>query len=361
MLNNVNKVILCHFDFFRFIILSICQICLNFASPRKRIAAGNYSLTVMQTDFQKLLEAYDAYLLLERGAGENSRDAYGADARRLCAFLKSEAITDPADVSVDVLQSFMASLVDSGLSPRSMARMVSGIRSFFRFMQLEGRISSNPALLLELPRLGLHLPEVLALEEVDAMISAIDPSAREAVRDRALMETLYGCGLRVSELINLRLDCLFLSDGYLTVTGKGRKQRLVPLGEVTADALTDWLDERAGGKIMSGEENYVFLAPRTGRRITRIRVFNIVRTLASRAGIEREVSPHTLRHSFASHLLEGGANLRAIQEMLGHEDLSTTQVYIHMDRHRLREELLLHHPRAHRQVSARTGTLSAPV
>lgn len=304
----------------------------------------------MQTDYQKLLQAYDAYLLLERGAGENSRNAYGIDARRLCLFLRSEGL-EVADVTADSLQSFMASLIDGGLSPRSMARTVSGIRSFFRFLQLEGRIASNPALLLELPRAGLHLPEVLAVEEIDAMIASIDPAAREAVRDRALIETLYGCGLRVSELINLRLDCLFLADGYLTVTGKGRKQRLVPLGEVTADALTDWLAERAEGKIKEGEESYVFLAPRTGRRITRIRVFDIVRALAERAGIRREVSPHTLRHSFASHLLAGGANLRAIQEMLGHEDISTTQVYIHMDRHRLREELLLHHPREKRRRS----------
>lgn len=299
---------------------------------------------------RKLLEAFDAYLLLERGAGENSRMAYGTDARRLCAFLESEGIT-PADVTPECLQSFMASLMDCGLSPRSMARAVSGIRSFFRFLQLEGRISSNPALLLELPRSGLHLPEVLAVEEIDAMIAAIDPSAREAVRDRALIETLYGCGLRVSELINLRIDALFLADGYLSVTGKGRKQRLVPIGEITSDALVDWLDERATGKIAPGEENSVFLAPRTGRRITRIRVFDIVKNLASRAGITREVSPHTLRHSFASHLLEGGANLRAIQEMLGHEDIATTQIYIHMDRHRLREELLLHHPRAKKHVS----------
>ncbi|MDE6536302.1 MAG: tyrosine recombinase [Muribaculaceae bacterium] len=292
----------------------------------------------------KLLEGFDAYLLLERGAGENSRGAYGIDARRLCAFLEAQDI-ELADVTIDTLQNFMASLIDCGLSPRSMARTVSGIRSFFRFLQMEGHISSNPALLLELPKAGLHLPEVLALEEIDLMVDSIDPSAREAVRDRALIETLYGCGLRVSELINLQMDALFLEEGYMTVFGKGRKQRLVPIGEITADAITLWLNERADGKIKPGEENYVFLSPRTGRRITRIRVFDIIKNLASRAGIAREISPHTLRHSFASHLLEGGANLRAIQEMLGHEDISTTQIYIHMDHHRLREELLLHHPR----------------
>ena len=292
----------------------------------------------------KLLEGFDAYLLLERGAGENSRDAYGIDARRLCAFLEENNVELP-DVNIDTLQNFMASLIDCGLSPRSMARTVSGIRSFFRFLQMDGHIDSNPALLLELPRAGLHLPEVLAIEEIDLMIDSIDSSAREAVRDRALIETLYGCGLRVSELINLQMDALFLEEGYLTVFGKGRKQRLVPMGEITADALTLWLNERAEGKIKPGEENFVFLSPRTGHRITRIRVFDITTRLASTAGITREISPHTLRHSFASHLLEGGANLRAIQEMLGHEDISTTQIYIHMDHHRLREELLLHHPR----------------
>ncbi|MDE6033100.1 MAG: site-specific integrase, partial [Muribaculaceae bacterium] len=174
----------------------------------------------------KLLEGFDAYLLLERGAGENSRDAYGIDARRLCAFLEENNVELP-DVNIDTLQNFMASLIDCGLSPRSMARTVSGIRSFFRFLQMDGHIDSNPALLLELPRAGLHLPEVLAIEEIDLMIDSIDSSAREAVRDRALIETLYGCGLRVSELIKLQMDALFLEEGYLTVFGKGRKQRLV--------------------------------------------------------------------------------------------------------------------------------------
>lgn len=209
-------------------------------------------------------------------------------------------------------------------------------------------MESNPALLIEPPQIGLHLPEVLSVEEIDAMIASIDPESREAVRDRALIETLYGCGLRVSELITLQVGKLNLDKGYLTVVGKGSKERLVPLGEVTADALQEWLDERAEGKICPGEENYVFLSPRTGRRITRMRVFDIVKRLAAGAGIRREVSPHTLRHSFASHLLEGGANLRAIQQMLGHESISTTQIYIHIDRTRLREEIMLYHPRNRR-------------
>lgn len=295
----------------------------------------------------KLLKAYDAYLLLECGSGDNSRQAYGRDAARLCQWLEESGVS-PEQVTTDLLQTFMATLVDLGLSPNSMARTLSGVRSFFRFLQLDGRINSNPALLLERPRVSEHLPEVLAVEEIDAMIAAIDPEAREAVRDRALIETAYGCGLRVSELLTLGMDGLYLTDGFISVKGKGRKQRMVPIGEVTIDALQAWLAERADGKIAPGEENYVFLSPRTGRHITRMRMFAIVKQLAERAGIEREVSPHTFRHSFASHLLEGGANLRAIQDMLGHEDISTTQIYLHMDNSRLREELLLHHPRFRR-------------
>lgn len=295
---------------------------------------------------EKLLRGFGAYLLLEAGSAENSREAYLRDARRLLDFIGTEGI-DIADVTVNTLHTFMVSMMELGLSPRSLRRMISGIRALFKYLVVEGRLQSNPALLIEPPQIGLHLPTVLSVEEIDAMIDAIDPASREAVRDRALIETLYGCGLRVSELINLEVGKLNLAQGYLTVVGKGSKERLVPLGEVTADALSDWLEERSHGKIKAGEENYVFLAPRTGGRITRMRVFDIVRRLAGAAGIAREVSPHTLRHSFASHLLEGGANLRAIQQMLGHESIATTQIYIHIDRSRLREEILLYHPRNH--------------
>ena len=295
----------------------------------------------------RMLDAFDAFLMLEKGSSHNSRMAYRADARRLAEYLE-ECGMSVATADVDTLQGFIASLHDLGLSPRSTARILSGIRSLYRYLTLEGYVDSNPALLLEPPRLGLHLPEVLSVEEIDAMIACIDPGTLEAVRDRALMETLYGCGLRVSELLNLELSKVFLDEGFISVAGKGNKERLVPLGEVTADALGQWLEDRAGGKIAAGEENYVFLAPRTGSRITRVRVFKIIKALASRAGIERDISPHTLRHSFASHLLEGGANLRAIQQMLGHESLTTTQIYIHVDRSRLREQILLHHPRNNR-------------
>lgn len=294
----------------------------------------------------RLLEAFDAYLMLEAGSADNSREAYHRDAARLLDYLEGK---DPAGVGVEELHGFMAAMMDLGLSPRSLRRSVSGVRAFFRFLELESYVESNPALLIEPPQTGLYLPQVLSVEEIDAMVAAINPGSREAVRDRALIETLYGCGLRVSELIGLEIGRLHIGEGYLTVTGKGSKERLVPLGEVTADALLAWLDERAEGKIRPGEENYVFLAPRTGGRITRMRVFDIVRRLAADAGIAREVSPHTLRHSFASHLLEGGANLRAIQQMLGHESIATTQIYLHIDRSRLREEILTYHPRNRRR------------
>ncbi|MDE5659556.1 MAG: tyrosine recombinase [Muribaculaceae bacterium] len=293
---------------------------------------------------KKLLQGFGAYLLLEAGSAENSREAYLRDAARLLQFIDEEQ-TPLNEVTVQTLHSFMVSMMELYLSPRSLRRIVSGIRALFKYLVIEGYISSNPALLIQPPQIGLHLPQVLSVEEIDSMIAAINPDSREALRDRALIETLYGCGLRVSEVINLEISRLNLEQGYLTVVGKGSKERIVPLGQITADALREWLAARAGGKIRPGEENYVFLAPRTGSRITRMRVFDIVRRLADDAGINRDISPHTLRHSFASHLLEGGANLRAIQQMLGHESIATTQIYIHIDRSRLREEILLYHPR----------------
>ncbi|MBD5178702.1 MAG: tyrosine recombinase [Bacteroidales bacterium] len=301
-------------------------------------------MRTIPSDPRKIIDGFSAYLLLEAGSADNSRQAYVRDASRLLEFLQNEGIS-PDSANVDTLHSFMVAMVDLGLAPRSLRRLVSGIRALFRYLVAENYLETNPALLLEPPRLGLHLPSVLSVDEIDAMIDAIDSASPQALRDRALIETLYGCGLRVSEAINLEIGRLNLPEGYLSVVGKGSKERLVPLGQVTADALSDWLTQRADGKIADGEENYVFLAPRTGRRITRMRVFDIVKRLASQAGIATEVSPHTLRHSFASHLLEGGANLRAIQQMLGHESISTTQIYIHLDRSQLRREILLHHPR----------------
>ena len=304
-------------------------------------------MRTLPTDTHRLLDAYDAYLMLEHGAADNSRDAYLRDASRLLDYLDGRGITADA-ATVDTLQGFMATLYDLGLSPRSMRRIVSGVRSFYRYLLLEGYIESSPAQVIEPPHIGQHLPQVLTVDEIDAMVAAIDPNAREARRDRALIETLYGCGLRVSELIGLQIDKVNFQLGYVSVRGKGNKERLVPMGQITADALSQWLDERNDATtVKPGEENYVFTSPRTGSRITRVRVFKIVKQLADAAGVQKEISPHTLRHSFASHLLEGGANLRAIQQMLGHESITTTEIYIHIDRSRLREEILRFHPRNH--------------
>lgn len=293
--------------------------------------------------YDTLIDSYDAHLLLERGLSDNTREAYTADICRLAEWLETNAIA-PADVTVENLRVYCGVLYELGISPRSQARIVSSIKSFFRFLRYSGAIAVNPTELLESPRTGLHLPEVLTLEEIDALIEAIDPTTAEAVRNRAIIETLYSCGLRVSELVNLEIPRIYLKESYLLVTGKGSKERLVPLSPVAIDCITEYLDARADIPVKSGEEAILFLN-RRGARLTRQMIFTIIRRLAETAGIHKTISPHTLRHSFATHLLEGGANLRAIQQMLGHESISTTEIYIHIDRTRLRDEILHHHPR----------------
>lgn len=240
------------------------------------------------------------------------------------------------------LHTFLASLYDIGISPRSQARIISGLRSFFKFLRLEGYIDADPTALIDLPRLARHLPEVLTIDEIDAMEAEIDLTKPEGSRNLAIIETLYSCGLRVSELCNLPITRVSLADMAILVDGKGSKQRIVPMSEAAADKINLYLPDRATPK--PGEEDILFLN-RRGKRLTRVMVFYIIRDLAERAGIKRTISPHTLRHSFATHLLEGGANLRAIQMMLGHESIGTTQIYLHTDTSRLRQEILLHHPR----------------
>lgn len=295
------------------------------------------------TDVSRVMEAYAAYLGLERGLSGNTRVSYLFDVGKFIGYLGSEA-TRLRDVTPDTLHEFVCTLHDIGIAPRSQARIISGLKSFFRFLCLDNFIDENPALRLDAPRLGKHLPEVLTVAEIDAMIAAVDLSTPEGRRNRAIIETLYGCGLRVSELVNLEISRLFLDDGYLVVVGKGSKERLVPVSPVAAEEITGCLAERTALDIKPGEENIVFLN-RRGHRLTRQMIFTVVRRLAAAAGIAKEISPHTLRHSFATHLLEGGANLRAIQQMLGHESIATTEIYLHLDSTRLREEILTHHPR----------------
>ncbi len=295
-----------------------------------------------QTPYPVLRARYQAYLLLERGLSENSREAYLRDVDRLETWLREEGV-DFHCVTLDRLESFIAAVYDLGIAPRSVARLISGIKSFFRFLKLEGVCDDNPTLLLDAPHIGRHLPEVLTVDEIDAMIAAI-PDGPTALRNHAIIEMMYGCGLRVSELCALEFSRLDLEHRVALITGKGDKQRLVPMSDAAVDWLGRYAEERAGGRIKAGEENIVFLNVR-GSRLTRQMIFIILRDLAEAAGIKKVISPHTLRHSFATHLLEGGANLRAIQQMLGHESIATTEMYLHLDAGRLRDEILSHHPR----------------
>ena len=245
----------------------------------------------------------------------------------------------------DDLENFVCTLQDLGIGPRSQARIISGIKSFYKFLAMEGYITASPTQLLEAPKMGRHLPQVLTVKEIDRMIDCIDMSKPEGQRNRAIIETMYGCGLRVSELVGLKLSNVFFDEEYIVVEGKGNKQRIVPIGEVALHNMRLYLEQsRCNMVIKRGYEDILFLN-RRGAQLTRVMVFYIIKQLCALAGIRKTVSPHTLRHSFATHLLEGGAHLRAIQQMLGHESITTTEIYVHIDRSRLRREILEHHPR----------------
>lgn len=290
-----------------------------------------------------LLRAYERYLKLERNFTHNTLEAYSRDVQKLLSYLETEQ-TIAEDVTIDQLHHFAAKLHEIGIAPRSQARILSGVRSFYRFMHLDGRIKDDPTELLESPFIGDHLPEVLSTDEVDRLEAAIDLSKWEGHRNRAIIEVLFSCGLRVSELVNLKLSCLFIDEEFLRVEGKGRKERLVPLSPKAIQELQFWFDDRRQMNIKAGEEDYVFLN-RRGSHLTRTMILIIIKRLAEEAGIKKNISPHTLRHSFATALLEGGGDLRAIQAMLGHESIATTEIYTHIDTHTLREEILNHHPR----------------
>ena len=300
----------------------------------------------METDKKSpsnVVVSYRRYLKLQRNLSSNTQEAYLRDLQKLLTYLRGEGI-DPADVTLDDLRHFVAGLHDIGIGPRSQCRIISGVRSFYRFMTLDGRIESDPTELLESPQLGDHLPEVLTTEEVDRMEAAIDLTKWEGHRNRAIIEVLFSCGLRVSELVTLRLSSLYLDEGFLRVIGKGSKERLVPISSRAVEELSFWFDDRCHMSIKPGEEDYVFLN-RRGSHLTRTMILLIIKQLAADAGIPKTVSPHTLRHSFATALLEGGADLRAIQSMLGHESISTTEIYTHIDMSTLRQQILDHHPR----------------
>ena len=289
-----------------------------------------------------LISDYEAHLLLEKGLSANTASAYCRDVGHLGDFLKLKKIPIET-ISQDNIHAFLLTLHEIGISPRSQARMLSGIKSFFNFLRLEGYTEENPAELIESPKLSRDLPDVLSVEEIDAMIAAIPLDKNESLRNHAIIETLYGSGLRVSELIDARISRLDLHEKLLIVEGKGNKERLVPVSPVAADLIEEWLKQRARMDVKTEGRDILFLN-RRGKPLTRVMIFHIIKELAALAGIKKNVSPHTLRHSFATHLLEGGANLRAIQEMLGHESICTTELYLHLDRSRLRRELLDHHP-----------------
>ena len=290
-----------------------------------------------------ILKKYKQYLRLEKSLSSNTVLAYLNDVTKLFQYLESEDI-HPYDVTLEHLEHFSASLHDLGIQPRSQARILSGIRSFYHYLVLEDYIPTDPSELLESPQIGLHLPEVLTLEEIDLLIEQVDLSTNEGQRNRTILETLYSCGLRVSELCNLKLSNLYLEEGFIKVEGKGSKQRLVPISPRAIKELQFYFIDRNHTLIKEGYEDYVFISKR-GKNISRIMVFHIIKELADAIGLKKTISPHTFRHSFATHLLEGGANLRAIQCMLGHESIGTTEIYTHMDTNRLRSEIIEHHPR----------------
>ena len=291
-----------------------------------------------------VMKHYQAYMLLERGLSDNTREAYCSDVSRFLTWLDSGVGIE--DITVDHLENFIYELHELGIAPRSQARIISGLKSFFRYLTIEKIRPDDPVSLIEAPAIGRHLPEVLSIDEIDAMIAAIDDSDSLGLRNRAIIEVLYGSGLRVSELCTLERRRVFLDEGFLTVCGKGNKERMVPMSDAAEEQIRLYLQDfdRSGAVVKPGEEDYLFLN-RRGAHLTRVMIFYIVRDLAEKAGIRKTISPHTLRHSFATHLLEGGANLRAIQQMLGHESIATTEIYLHLDNTHLREEILAHHPR----------------
>ena len=290
-----------------------------------------------------ILTKYEQYLRLEKSLSPQTIEAYLADLQKLLFFLQDEKV-NYLDVKLEHLELFCARLHDIDIHPRSQARILSGIRSFYHYLIIEDHIQADPTELLESPKIGFHLPEVLSLEEIDSLINNIDLSTAEGHRNRAILEILYSCGLRVSELCNLKLSDLYLEEGFIKVEGKGNKQRLVPISQRGINELKNYFIDRNHISIKKGFEDYVFISKK-GTNISRIMVFHIIKILAENLGLKKTISPHTFRHSFATHLLEGGCNLRAIQSMLGHESIATTEIYMHIDRTILRNEIIEHHPR----------------
>ena len=296
------------------------------------------------SNWSRYIKDFVSYLKIEKGLAENSILAYQNDVGKLCDFAISKQ-KSPIEITYNDLKQFIAELFDLGLSARSQARIISGIKQFYAFLLLENIIKEDPSELLEQPKIGRKLPEILTIEEIDNLITAIDLSKNEGHRNRAILETLYSCGLRVSELINLRFGDLYFEEGFIRVIGKGNKERLVPVSPQVQKEIDLYNNHiRKHQAISKGHENIVFLN-RRGSQLTRVMIFTIIKELSKAIGLKKTISPHTFRHSFATHLIEGGANLRAIQDMLGHESITTTEIYTHLDQRFLRDAILSHHPR----------------
>ncbi len=297
-------------------------------------------------DWESIIPGYKGFLKLEKGLSENSIGAYLSDLGKLRQYLDLHQLdTGPTELAQEELRAFLRWLADLGLSARSQARMLSGRKAFYRYLLLEDLIQKDPTALLQAPRLGRKLPEVLTVSEIDRMMDKIDLSKPEGRRNKAMLETLYSCGLRVSELVGLKISGIFRAEGFIRVIGKGDKERLVPFSPRALREIDLYLPDRNALAIQPGHEDILFLN-RRGKMLTRNMVFTIIKELARAAGIKKTVSPHTFRHSFATHLVEGGADLRAVQEMLGHESITTTEIYTHLDREYLREAIISFHPRS---------------
>ena len=299
----------------------------------------------MSLDWKQSLRNFETYLRLEKSLSENSIEAYLNDVYKLERFFAEVGKgISPAMVTYSDLKGFLAWYGADNKNTRTQSRILSGVRAFFRFLLIEGEIEENPASLIESPKVGLKLPEVLSVTEIDRMILEIDLSKPEGHRNKAIIETLYGCGLRVSELVNLRLTDIHIGEGFVVVTGKGNKQRLVPVSNKALKEIDIYKNDR--GNLPAIHDQNVLFLNRRGYRLTRAMIFTIIKDLAAKAGIRKNISPHTFRHSFATHMIEAGADLRAVQEMLGHESILTTEIYTHIDRSFLRDTLIMFHPRS---------------
>jgi integrase/recombinase XerD len=299
----------------------------------------------MNAHWKTLVNGFGTYLKLEKSLSKNSVEAYLRDVEKLAQYADVQQMTKgPELFSQQDIEHFLAWLHEIGMSARTQARVLSALRGFYSFLELEDLVKGSPLDLIESPKIGMRLPDTLSYPEVEAIIAAVDLSKPEGTRDKAILETLYSCGLRVSELTDLRVSHLYPADGFLRVIGKGNKERLIPIGKSALKAIALYIDNvRRQQEIAHGSDDHLFLNQR-GRHLSRMTVFNIVKKNTARAGIRKTVSPHTFRHSFASHLVEAGADLRAVQEMLGHESITTTEIYTHLDRQYLKDELLKYHP-----------------